>query len=104
MRGGDQLFRVGALLVLETGLERIGGVGEDAGIGAQPSLAVLAGAAPDGLCLAVHVRSSLMSSCLMDAAHQIARPRRVPAARSLSPATPGRRTCWVILTLFSIIN
>jgi hypothetical protein len=54
MRGGDQLLRVRAPLVLEARLEGIGGVVEDAGIGGEPAAAVLARACPDRSCLADH--------------------------------------------------
>src|SRR5712671_58454 len=61
MGGSDQLFGVGALLVLEAGLERIGGFGEHAGIGGKIAAADAAGAAPNRLCLADHVKSPWVS-------------------------------------------
>src|SRR6266852_170532 len=61
MGGSDQLFGVGALLVLEAGLERIGGFGEHAGIGGKIAAAGAAGTAPNRLCLADHVKSPWVS-------------------------------------------
>src|SRR5262249_38546635 len=56
---GDQLFRIGALLILETGFEGIRGVGEHAGIGGQMTVAGASGAAPNRSRLADHVTSPL---------------------------------------------
>src|SRR5437868_7863206 len=56
MGGGDQFLRVGALLVLEAGLERIGRGIEYTGIGCEVAGAVSAGAVPDSLCFADHLR------------------------------------------------
>src|SRR5258708_6826853 len=54
MRGGNKLFGVGAFLVLEAGLERIGGFGEHALIGGKVAAAGAARAAPNRLCFADH--------------------------------------------------
>jgi hypothetical protein len=61
MGGSDQLFGVGTLLVLEAGLEGIRGFGEHAGIGGKIAAAGAAGAAPNRLCLADHVKSPWVS-------------------------------------------
>ena len=53
MGGGDQFFGIGALLVLEPRLERIRASKQNAGIGRVMPGAVLAGALPDCLCLAI---------------------------------------------------
>src|SRR5205823_12512674 len=55
MRGRDQLFGIGALLVLKTGPERIGGSCENARIGRKISLTVSASAPPDCFRFADHV-------------------------------------------------
>src|SRR5271166_4816061 len=54
MGGGDQLFGVGAPLVLEPGPERIRGLCEHAGIGGKIAAAVAARAAPNRFRLAYH--------------------------------------------------
>src|SRR5690242_19680325 len=60
MGRGDQLFRIGALLILEPSFERIQGIGEHAGIGGQMTVARASGAKPDRFRLADHVTSPLV--------------------------------------------
>jgi hypothetical protein len=60
MGGGDQLFGIGALLILETGLERIWSIGEHAGVGRQMTVAGAPSAVPNRLRLADHVTSPLL--------------------------------------------
>ena len=57
----DQLLGIGALLVLEAGLERIGRLGEHAGFAGEMAGAVAAGALPDCFCLADHLNSPCCS-------------------------------------------
>src|SRR5258705_10250190 len=57
MGGSDQLFGIGALLVLETRSERIGSLSEHAGIGGKIAVAGATSAAPNRFRLADHVTS-----------------------------------------------
>src|SRR5690242_16362324 len=54
MRGSDEFFRVGAVLVLEARTEGIRSFGEHAGIGGEIALSIAACAAPNGFCFADH--------------------------------------------------
>src|SRR4051812_722672 len=57
MGGGDQFLGIGALLVLEAGLERIRRLGEYAGLTRYLAGAITTGALPDCCCLADHLDS-----------------------------------------------
>src|SRR5439155_26717953 len=78
MGRGDQLFRIGALLILEAGFERIRGVGEHAGIGRQMTVARPPGAAPNCFRLADHVMSPLLMWLSALEFSTMIRPYRAP--------------------------
>src|SRR5262245_10319421 len=54
MRGGDELFGICSLLVLEAHLEVVRRLGEDAAVGGNRSLAVLKTTSPHRACAALH--------------------------------------------------